>query len=66
MPKMKTSRAVAKRFQRTATGYKHKRTGKNHLFIGKPPKRKRQLRGFHDLSNADKKRIGRLLPYGDR
>ena len=46
MPKMKTNRGAAKRFKRTAKGYKHKRTGKNHILTGKTTKRKRQLRGF--------------------
>ena len=52
MPKMKTNRGAAKRFRRTAKGFKHKRTGKNHIFTSKPQKRKRQLRGFNEVSPA--------------
>ena len=62
MPKLKTNRGAAKRFRRTAKGYKHKRTGKNHIFTNKTQKRKRQLRGFNDVSDADKKLVDRMLP----
>ena len=62
MPKMKTNRGAAKRFRRTAKGFKHKRTGKNHIFTSKPQKRKRQLRGFNEVSTADRKSVDRMLP----
>lgn len=62
MPKLKTKRGAAKRFRVTAKGYKHKRTNKNHLFIGKSTKRKRQLRGFADVSDADRSLVDRMLP----
>jgi len=62
MPKMKTNRGAAKRFRRTAKGFKHKRTGKNHFFTSKPQKRKRQLRGFNEVSRADRKSVERMLP----
>ncbi len=62
MPKMKTNRGAAKRFRRTAKGFKHKRTGKNHIFTSKPQKRKRQLRGFNEVSPADRKSVDRMLP----
>ena len=66
MPKIKTARGAAKRFRRTANGYKHKRTGKNHLFTKKAQKRKRQLRGFNDVSAADTRKLDRMLPYDAR
>ena len=62
MPKMKTNRGAAKRFRRTAKGFKHKRTGKNHFFTSKPQKRKRQLRGFNEVSSAERKSVDRMLP----
>ena len=62
MPKMKTNRGAAKRFRRTAKGFKHKRTGKNHFFTSKPQKRQRQLRGFNEVSSADRKSVDRMLP----
>ena len=43
MPKLKTHRGAAKRFRRTATGFKRKQTNKNHILTKKAPKRKRQL-----------------------
>ena len=46
MPKLKTNRGAAKRFRRTANGYKHRRAYKNHILTKKGPKRKRQLRGL--------------------
>lgn len=44
MPKMKTKKAVAKRFKVTATGkLKHSQPGKRHILTKKNSKRKRQL-----------------------
>ncbi len=44
MPKMKTKKAVAKRFTLTATGkLKHSQPGKRHIMTKKTSKRKRQL-----------------------
>lgn len=44
MPKMKTKKAVAKRFTLTASGkLKHSQPGKRHIMTKKTPKRKRQL-----------------------
>ncbi|MCZ0945290.1 MAG: 50S ribosomal protein L35, partial [Gammaproteobacteria bacterium] len=45
MPKQKTHSGAAKRFRRTATGFKHRRTNRNHILTKKSSKRKRQLRG---------------------
>ncbi len=64
MPKMKTNRAAAKRFKRTARGkIKHRRAFRSHLLSGKDRKRKRQLRnpGFVDATHKDA--VRKLLPY---
>ncbi|MEN8374128.1 MAG: 50S ribosomal protein L35 [Gemmatimonadota bacterium] len=62
MPKMKSNRAAAKRFRRTATGkLKRNKAFKSHILTKKSPKRKRQLRGSTMVSAADKKRVNRLL-----
>ncbi|MEC9134525.1 MAG: 50S ribosomal protein L35, partial [Pseudomonadota bacterium] len=53
MPKLKTHRGAAKRFRRTATGFKRKQTNKNHILTKKAPKRKRQLRGMENVAAAD-------------
>ena len=45
MPKMKTKKAVAKRFTKTATGkLKHTGAGQSHLLSSKTSKRKRKQR----------------------
>jgi len=63
MPKMKTRKAVQKRFKVTANGkVMHKSSGKSHILTKKNRKRKRQLRDFEKLSGKDKKRIKQMLP----
>ena len=62
MPKLKTDRGAAKRFRRTAKGYKHRQSYRNHILTKKASKRKRQLRGLDDVSPADTRVIDRLLP----
>ena len=45
MPKMKTRRAAAKRFKKTATGeFLHEQAFKQHILEHKSPARKRALR----------------------
>lgn len=64
MPKMKTKRGAAKRFKKTATGkYKRRKAFKSHILAKKTPKRKRGLRKATLISNADTKRVRRMLPY---
>jgi large subunit ribosomal protein L35 len=62
MPKLKTNRGAAKRFRRTATGFKHRKAFRNHILTKKAPKRKRQLRGLEAVAAADTKVIARMLP----
>lgn len=62
MPKLKTDRGAAKRFRRTAKGYKHRQSNRNHILTKKASKRKRHLRGLDDVSSADTRVIDRLLP----
>ena len=62
MPKLRTDRGAAKRFRRTAKGYKHRQSNRNHILTKKPSKRKRQLRGLDPVATADVKLINRLLP----
>ena len=66
MPKLKTNRGAAKRFRRTAKGFKHKRTNKAHILTKMAPKRKRRLNGFKGVSAADVAAIKRLLPKKGR
>lgn len=62
MPKMKTKSGAAKRFKRTATGFKHRQAFRNHILTKKTNKQKRQLRGLADVSKADVKAVTRMLP----
>ena len=62
MPKMKTHSGAAKRFRRTANGFKHRQANRNHILTKKAPKRKRQLRGLNDVAAADAEALKNLLP----
>ncbi|MCS6946621.1 MAG: 50S ribosomal protein L35 [Steroidobacteraceae bacterium] len=64
MPKLKTNRAAAKRFRKTAHGYKAYSAGRRHNLGHKPRKQKRQLRsGGSSLVHAsDQHRVEQLLP----
>ncbi|MDZ7670997.1 MAG: 50S ribosomal protein L35 [Gammaproteobacteria bacterium] len=62
MPKMKSNSGTAKRFRRTASGYKHRQAYRNHILTKKSSKRKRQLRGLEAVAEADVARIRRMLP----
>ena len=64
MPKIKTNRAAAKRFKKTATGkIKRKKAYLRHLLTLKDSKRKRGLRKSGLISSPDSKRVKKLLPY---
>ncbi len=52
MPKLKTIKAIAKRFKKSATGkIQHVHTGKSHLLQHKTRKHKRRLGVFERLEN---------------
>ena len=62
MPKMKTHRASAKRFKRTANGgLKRHHAFTGHRFHGKTIKQRRQLRKAGMVSSSDMKRIKQML-----
>lgn len=64
MPKMKSHRGAAKRFKKTASGkLKRGHSMKSHILTKKSPKRKRNLRQGALVSDADQKRMTRLLVY---
>ncbi len=64
MPKLKTNRAAAKRFKKTARGkVKHRKAYRSHILGGKAPKRKRQLREPAYVDSTNMRLIKRLLPY---
>ena len=63
MPKMKTNRAAAKRFRKTASGkFKCGHAFKSHILTKKTSKRKRNLRRAGLIAtNGEQKRIKRLI-----
>jgi large subunit ribosomal protein L35 len=64
MPKIKTNRAAAKRFRKTASGkFKCGHAFKSHILTKKSTKRKRNLRGPNHVRKEDAGRVARMLPY---
>ncbi|MCR5595453.1 MAG: 50S ribosomal protein L35 [Lachnospiraceae bacterium] len=64
MPKMKTSRAAAKRFTKTGSGkLKRNKAYRRHILTKKTTKNKRQLRhpAMADATNV--KNMKKILPY---
>jgi large subunit ribosomal protein L35 len=61
MPKMKVKSGAAKRFKKTANGFKHKQSFTSHILTKKSPKRKRQLRGLKQVAAVDQAKIARML-----
>lgn len=65
MPKMKTNRGAKKRFKQTKSGkLKAKKSKTRHILSTKPRKQKRRFKESLYASDADSKRLGKLLPYG--
>ena len=64
MPKMKTRRAAAKRFKKTASGeFKHFKNFKSHILEKKSPARKRSLRKAALVHKADHEHVVKKLPH---
>ncbi len=63
MPKMKTNRGAAKRFTKTAGGFKRNQAHRRHILTKKSTKRKRQLRSPNMLHAADNRAARRMMPY---
>ena len=63
VPKLKTNRGAAKRFRKTANGFKRGQSHRRHILTKKPSKRKRQLRREMQVHETDVKRIKQLLPH---
>ena len=64
MPKIKTNRAAAKRFRKTASGkFKCGHANKSHILTKKATKRKRNLRQTNHVRPEDAGRLNRMLPY---
>ncbi len=64
MPKLKTNRAAAKRFKKTATGkLKRNKAYKSHILTKKSTKRKRNLRHATITDATNVKNMKKVLPY---
>ncbi len=64
MPKLKTHKGAAKRFQKTGTGkVKRNNSMRRHILTSKSTKRKRRLRKAVMASEPDAKVISRMIPY---
>ena len=64
MPKLKTSRAAAKSFKKTATGLlKRNKAYKSHILTKKSTKRKRNLRQATITDATNVKNMKKVLPY---
>ena len=64
MPKMKTSRAAAKRFKATGTGkLKRNKAYKSHILTKKTAKTKRNLRKSAITDKTNEKTMKKILPY---
>ena len=65
MPKIKTRRAAAKRFQLTGSGkFKRRRQNLRHILTKKAPGRKMRLGQPTVVDSANMKAVRRLLPNG--
>ena len=64
MPKMKTSRAAAKRFKKTGSGkLKRNKAYKSHILTKKSTKRKRNLIKAIITDATNFKNMKKILPY---
>ena len=61
MPKLKVHRGAAKRFKKTAAGYKRKHAMRSHILTKMTTKRKRHLRGTSTVTKADEQLVARML-----
>ena len=64
MAKLKTKRAAAKRFKKTANGgLKRSKAFKSHILTKKTTKRKRNLRKLTMTDSTNEKVMKKILPY---
>ncbi|MCU0566961.1 MAG: 50S ribosomal protein L35 [Oculatellaceae cyanobacterium Prado106] len=64
MPKLKTRKAAAKRFQKSGSGKLLRRKAfKNHLLEHKSSTRKRTLSGLVVVNERDAENVQLMLPY---
>lgn len=59
--KLKSNRGAAKRFRKTANGFKHRNQNRNHILTKKSQKRKRNLRHPSAVDKSDMLSVERML-----
>jgi large subunit ribosomal protein L35 len=62
MPKLKNNKGAAKRFKKTANGYKRKQSHLRHILTKKSTKRKRHLRNKCAVAAQDVASVKAMLP----
>ena len=65
MPKMKSNSGAAKRFKKTASGYKRRQSHLRHILTKKSSKRKRHLGEVLQVHSNDVAAVRRMLPYNN-
>jgi large subunit ribosomal protein L35 len=60
---MKTNRGAAKRFRKTAGGFKCNSSHRRHILTKKSTKRKRHLRSPGMIHASDVKSAKQMMPY---
>lgn len=63
MPKLKSNRGAAKRFTKTAGGFKFRRAKRNHILTSKSHKIKLHKRANAIVNASDHGRIEQMLPF---
>jgi large subunit ribosomal protein L35 len=63
MPKLKSNRGAAKRFAKTANGFKRGQSHRRHILTKKSSKRKRQLGSPSQIHASDVAAVQRMLPF---
>tara|TARA_B100001750_G_C15391353_1_gene537601 strand:+ start:453 stop:665 length:213 start_codon:yes stop_codon:yes gene_type:complete len=59
--KQKIHSGASKRFKKTGSDLKRKRSGKSHILTKRTTKNKRQLRGTISISKRDQRKVVRML-----
>ncbi len=62
MPKLKTHKGAAKRFKKTANGFKRNQSHRRHILTKKSTKRKRHLRSSMMVHKSDVAAVKKMLP----
>lgn len=59
--KIKSHKGAAKRFKKTASGFKFRNANRNHILTKKAKSRKRRLRGLSRLDDSHMRAVKKML-----